>query len=105
MKNFQRPKRSTQVEPTCHFEDLLGSYRTKCLFSKNWILREAAMTKTIQLAQDLISSSDGKCAEAMFSIIELGVDDKNAQVYQSALILVRPFTFICLSHVLLIRLC
>lgn len=46
-----------------------------------------ALAKITLLIPEICNASNGNCAEAMFNIIGLGIDDKNAQVYQSALIL------------------
>ena len=68
-------------------EELFGSYRTKCFFSKNWALREAALTKMTLLSPAIVSDTNGECAEAMCNIIESAIEDKNVQVYLAALVL------------------
>ena len=76
---------SSDVVQKC--EELLGRYRTKCLFSKNWMLREAALAKITLLVPGICSKTNDDSAELMCSIIELGIDDKNMQVYLAALVL------------------
>ncbi len=69
-------------------EEILGCYRTKCFFSKNWMLREAALAKITLLVPDLIrSNTTDIVAELMFNIVEVSIDDKNLQVYLAALVL------------------
>lgn len=59
---------------------LLGEYRVKCLFSKTWALREAAVLKVHlmlpqEFAQDIQGSLQGLCG-----VIRTGVEDKIQQV-------------------------
>jgi hypothetical protein len=68
-------------------EELLGGYRTKCFFSKNWMLREAALAKITLLVPDICCKANDDFAEVMCNIIEVGLDDKNMQVYLAALVL------------------
>lgn len=68
-------------------EELLGGYRTKCFFSKNWMLREAALAKITLLVPDICCKANDDFAEVMCNIIEVGIDDKNMQVYLAALVL------------------
>lgn len=66
-------------------EELFGDYVTRCLFSQNWVLRDAALCKmTFSLSTQAISDDGGG---ALFRIIEFGIVDKNQQVYLSALVL------------------
>mmetsp|Transcript_9562 Transcript_9562/g.20172 ORF Transcript_9562/g.20172 Transcript_9562/m.20172 type:complete len:660 (+) Transcript_9562:182-2161(+) len=65
-------------------QELFGSYRTKCFFSKNWMLREAALAKMTLLIPEVCSTSN---LEVMCKIIEVGIDDKNVQVYLASIIL------------------
>lgn len=70
---------------------VLGEYRARCLLSKNWALREAALAKTRLLLyaghwhnfEDLVHLCD---------IARLGVQDKITQVYITALALVVDIT-------------
>ncbi|KAL7547432.1 hypothetical protein ACHAWF_010746 [Thalassiosira exigua] len=67
-------------------EGIFGSYRTKSLFSKNWMLREAALAKvTLMLSEETAITNDS--AEVICNIIEVGIDDKNVQVYLAACLL------------------
>lgn len=65
---------------------LLGDYRARCLFSKNWALREAALAKTrILLHKDNWERFED--LEQLCDVAQLGVHDKIAQVYLTALAL------------------
>ena len=58
---------------------------TRCLFSHNWVLRDAALSKmTLSLSTQAITHDDGG---ALFRIVEFGIVDKNQQVYLSSLVL------------------
>eukprot|EP00956_Cyclotella_meneghiniana_P011003 scaffold15417_cov71-Cyclotella_meneghiniana.AAC.4 len=79
-------------------EDLFGSYISKCLFSKNWQLRDAALAKMSLIVPELFDMTPEDCAE-MTSILSLvisrAIDDNNVQVYQSALILLDAMLIKC----------
>jgi len=64
----------------------LGEYRACCLMSKNWALREAALAKTRLLVSEgcWVRSED---LAYLCSIAQLGIQDKVAQVYLTALAL------------------
>ena len=73
-------------------ESLFGSYRAKCLFSKNWALREAALAKMTLMIPEICSAElEGDTdvvSEIIFSIVESSmIQDKNVQVNLSSLIL------------------
>ena len=71
-------------------ESLFGSYRTKCYFSKNWSLREAALAKMTLMIPEICSAGstiDADVAEVVFTIIESSNSDKNVQVMLSGLLL------------------
>lgn len=68
-------------------EDLFGEYRTRCFFSKNWALRDAALAKITLLSADICSRTNGECAEVMCKIVETGTCDINMQVYLASLVL------------------
>lgn len=59
---------------------LVGEYRSRCLFSKSWNLREAMILKTEDLLKaefmnDIINATPALCA-----ILKQGVEDKMQQV-------------------------
>ena len=84
------PEEITDASPDLvhKVEDLFQSYRTKCFFSKNWQLREAALSKMVLLLPDIFSENGDSCAETVLcSIVEMGIEDKNVQVYLESLIL------------------
>lgn len=68
-------------------DDLFGEYRVRCLFSKNWALRDAALAKITLLSPDICSRTNGDCAEVMCKIVETGISDINMQVYLASLVL------------------
>ncbi len=65
---------------------LLGDYRARCLFSKVWALREAALIKTRLLLASDFKKEPGLVASlgAIASIIKNGVNDKIAQVFTAS---------------------
>lgn len=72
--------------------NLIGEYRARCLFSKNWSLRSAALNKVIDmLATEFTSSSQQggllSCLPVLCSIIRVGSDDKMQQVFLDAMLL------------------
>jgi hypothetical protein len=67
--------------------DLFGEYRTRCFFSKNWALRDAALAKISLLSPDICSTTNGDCAEVMCKVVETGMCDINMQVYLASLVL------------------
>ena len=64
----------------------LGEYRACCLMSKNWALREAALAKTRLLVSEGCWGRSEDMAH-LCSIARLGIQDKVAQVYLTALAL------------------
>jgi len=65
---------------------LIGDYRARCLFSKNWTLREAALAKARVLV-DEGHWEQIKDIERLCDIVRIGVHDKIAQVYLTSLAL------------------
>mmetsp|Transcript_22355 Transcript_22355/g.69027 ORF Transcript_22355/g.69027 Transcript_22355/m.69027 type:complete len:845 (+) Transcript_22355:500-3034(+) len=66
---------------------ILGDYRARCLLSKNWALREASLAKT----RLLVYENHWEHLEDFSSLCDvarLGVTDKIAQVYLTALALI-----------------
>lgn len=59
---------------------VIGQYRLRCLFSKNWLLRDAVLVKLRLMVDEL--DLDRLCAAS-----KIGVDDKIPQVYFSAVAL------------------
>mmetsp|Transcript_5419 Transcript_5419/g.17093 ORF Transcript_5419/g.17093 Transcript_5419/m.17093 type:complete len:749 (+) Transcript_5419:141-2387(+) len=64
----------------------LGEYRSRCLFSKNWTLREAALAKTGLLVEEGTWSEPTDLGP-LCNISRIGIQDKVAQVYLTALAL------------------
>ena len=69
-------------------EDILGTYRMKCLFSRNWALREAALTKTSLIMAE-IKETHGidKVAPTLCDVLERSLSDRIVQVFLTSLIL------------------
>ena len=65
---------------------LLGEYRTACLFSKTWVLREAGLHKTRMMLRDELSSDPGlaACLGPVAMVVKGGINDKIAQVFSAA---------------------
>ena len=65
---------------------LLGEYRTACLFSKTWALREAGLHKTRLMLRDELSSDPGiaACLGPVAMVVKGGINDKIAQVFSAA---------------------
>lgn len=62
--------------------NLLGEYRVRCLFSKTWALREAAVKKTLLMLGTEFTRSPGLGASlpAVCGVIRVAVEDKIQQV-------------------------
>lgn len=65
---------------------LLGEHRAKCLFSKTWAVREAAMAKVLLMFRDELSRDPGvsACLAGLCGVIRVGVEDKIQQVLFNA---------------------
>lgn len=61
---------------------LVGDYLARCLFSKNWQLREAAITKVTMLLKSDYEDTPGitQSIQALATIVRIGVEDKIQQV-------------------------
>jgi len=67
---------------------LIGDYRARCLFSKTWALREAAITKVHMMVAELEHEPGiTACIPALSTIIRVGVEDKIQQVLFNAIAL------------------
>lgn len=66
---------------------MLGEYRARCLFSKVWTLREAAIIKTRDLlGSDYLNNPGlGASLAPLAAIIKNGVNDKIAQVFAASI--------------------
>lgn len=66
---------------------LVGDYRARCLKSKNWVLRDAALSKTTLMIPDF---EDDPGISITFPVIaaiaKIGLEDKMQQVFQRALV-------------------
>jgi hypothetical protein len=86
----------TSTDSINKIEALLGPYCTRCMLSKNWALREAALLKLSISIKDVVAKlkSDVETAHNwwdVFSrgicvILERGMDDKIVQVFLTTLI-------------------
>jgi len=69
-------------------EFVMGSYVTKCFFSKNWTLREAALTKTSMVLPEVIGKTDiFTFTKNVCAILERATEDRIVQVFITTLIL------------------
>ena len=60
---------------------LIGEYRTRCLYSKTWILREAAVKKVLLMLPEFTRSPGLAAAlSGICGIIKTTVEDKIQQV-------------------------
>ncbi len=59
---------------------MIGEYRSRCLYSKTWALREAVILKLQQLLKDEFGSDIGAHLLPICAILKLGVEDKIQQV-------------------------
>ena len=68
---------------------LCGEYVTRCLFSRNWQLREAAITKIHMRLQEEYENEPGitSCIPALSTIVRVGVEDKIEKVLLNAVAL------------------
>jgi hypothetical protein len=78
-------------EVLMRIEAVLGLYRTKCFFSRNWSLRDAALTK---LSLILYSIDIEGSASALCLILERAINDCVVQVFLTGLLLLDE----CLSE-------
>jgi hypothetical protein len=76
---------------------LLGEYRTACLFSKTWALREAGLHKTRLMLKHSFAEEPGvgACLPAMAAVVKNGINDKIAQVFAASLSLLEEIV-LCL---------
>lgn len=69
--------------------DLIGDYRARCLFSKVWALREAAVLKVKLMLSEEFQASPGisACLAPVSCVVRVAVEDKIAQVFFSSIAL------------------
>jgi len=78
-----------------NIESVIGSYRTRCLFSKNWNLREAAIMKISIITPSIINSFGVQvCSPILCQLLDLAINDRIIQVLLTSLILLDD----CLSQ-------
>jgi centrosomal protein CEP104 len=67
---------------------LIGEYRARCLMSRTWGLRAAALTKTVLMLPEF-NDSPGmmNCFPALMAMARVGLEDKMQQVFHEALAL------------------
>jgi centrosomal protein CEP104 len=72
---------------------LIGEYRTRCLFSKVWALREAAVSKVKLMLADEFETSPGlnDCVKGVAGVLRVGIEDKFSQVFFGSLALLEDF--------------
>eukprot|EP01032_Pedospumella_encystans_P013581 gene13581-15628_t len=80
-------KKSREIADANGIVALLGEYRTRCLFSKTFVLREAVQFKVRLMLTDEFgrdASSLNGALNGVVGVIKVGVDDKNQQVLNAA---------------------
>lgn len=72
---------------------LIGEYRSRCLFSKVWALREAAITKVQMMLGEYCDENPGinNCLPALCAIVRLGVEDKSQHILLNTVQLMEEF--------------
>jgi len=59
---------------------LIGEYRARCLYCKVWSVREAVISKVIQLLKEDFSNDMGNVITPLGAILKVGMEDKIQQV-------------------------
>lgn len=79
------PLQASVFEPSevAAIAQVLGEYRARCLFSKNWALRDAALVKTRLMLENGELREDFE-RDKLCAVAKLGIDDRIAQVYFTA---------------------
>lgn len=84
---------SKQIAGQSGIQSYLGEYVTQCLFSRSWMLRDAAITKTqLLLSSEVEGRDEGEDSVTalvagltpVIGVCKVGLDDKNLQVNFSA---------------------
>jgi centrosomal protein CEP104 len=78
-------KKAKDLATESGISSLLGDYVTRCLFSKQWSLRDAAFAKVKMSLEDGIYGEVSQCGNTVIAVIKVGVEDKMGQVMGSAL--------------------
>lgn len=63
---------------------LMGEYRARCLFSKNWNLRDAVLLKVQQLVDQDYRADLSAAIPPVCAFLKVGVEDKMQQVVITA---------------------
>jgi hypothetical protein len=74
---------------------LIGEYRSRCLYSKTWALREAVMLKLNQLLKEEFGADIAVNILPLCAILKLGVEDKIQQVLFAAITLLEQTLKFC----------
>ena len=75
---------------------LLGEYRARCLFSRTWALREAAVSKTKMMLTNEFEEEPGlnDSVKGVAGVIRVGMEDKFQQVFYATLSLLDEFLIV-----------
>lgn len=91
--SFSQNTSHTSTDSIHKMENILGPYCTRCLLSKNWSLREAAILKLCQKLKEVIANLKSSASHwwESFSrgicvILERVIDDRIVQVFLTGLI-------------------
>lgn len=78
---------------------VFGEYRARCLHSKVWALREAAISKVMMLLESEYSGDANAYLAPVCGILRLGAEDKIQQVLFNSLNLMEQFVRILKKYV------
>eukprot|EP00814_Leptocylindrus_danicus_P009552 CAMPEP_0116031810 /NCGR_PEP_ID=MMETSP0321-20121206/17779_1 /TAXON_ID=163516 /ORGANISM="Leptocylindrus danicus var. danicus, Strain B650" /LENGTH=735 /DNA_ID=CAMNT_0003507093 /DNA_START=223 /DNA_END=2430 /DNA_ORIENTATION=+ len=80
--------RGDNLDLSKKIESLIGTYRMKCFYSRNWALREAALTKTSLLLTEVKEAVGlDQAAPILCQMLGRALSDRIVQVFLTSLIL------------------
>jgi len=85
---FPPPEPISEGQETSKLVSLIGKYRTRCLLSRNWQLRNAVLYKASMLLPDIADDPGIEtAAPGLCSMLARAVDDRGPKVFLTSLIL------------------
>jgi hypothetical protein len=74
-----------EAADACGLISLVGEYRVRCLFSRTWALRDAAINKIDMMLKDFARQPGiDAVVNPLVLVLKTGLDDKIAQVFVSS---------------------
>jgi centrosomal protein CEP104 len=74
-----------EAADACGLVTLVGEYRVRCLFSRTWALRDAAINKIDMMLKDFVRQPGiDAVVNPLVFVLKTGLDDKIAQVFVSS---------------------